>query len=209
MANIYLDESGDLGFGKSSSKWFLFTIAIVPDDRTLERIVRKIWRPLKKKHQRLGELHAYHADKVTRIRMLHKIGEVEELKVLTIVLNKQKVYVDLQNQKNYLYNYTANILLDRLHASGVLKNDEQLELFIDRKDTKKTLRENFVEYLHRAMSSRRNGEFKIALHRSHDNRSLQAVDFISWAIFRKYERGDYEFYELIKSKIVDERLLFP
>lgn len=25
----------------------------------------------------------------------------------------------------------------------------------------------------------------------------------------KYERGDYEFYELIKNKIIDERLLFP
>jgi hypothetical protein len=29
------------------------------------------------------------------------------------------------------------------------------------------------------------------------------------AIFRKYERGDYSYYELIKDKIVEERLLFP
>ena len=208
MAYIYLDESGDLGFGKDSSKWFLFTIAIIHDKRSLERVVKKVWRPLKKRHQKLGELHAYHADDVTRTRMLQKLGEVEDLKILTIILNKEKVYVDLQNQKNYLYNYTANILLDRLSASGILIDSETIELFVDRKDTKKKLRENFVQYLGDAMTSRRPGNFSVELHRSHDNKSLQAVDFISWAIFRKYEQGDYAFYELIKAKIVDERLLF-
>ncbi|MBU4299487.1 DUF3800 domain-containing protein [Patescibacteria group bacterium] len=29
MAYIFLDESGDLGFKKSSSKWFLFTIYLL------------------------------------------------------------------------------------------------------------------------------------------------------------------------------------
>lgn len=51
--------------------------------------------------------------------------------------------------------------------------------------------------------------FAVELHSSHENKSLQAIDFISWAIFRKYEHGDYEFYEIIKNKITDERLLFP
>lgn len=154
-------------------------------------------------------MHAYHADDSTRTRMLQRLNELDDLKVLTVVLNKQKVYVDLRNQKNLLYNYTANILLDRLHSSGLIKKGEALELYIDRKDTKKRLRENFIEYLREAMTARRQGSFTVALHSSHENKSLQAVDFISWAIFRKYERGDYEYYERIKNKIVDERLLFP
>ena len=206
---IFLDESGDLGFKKASSKWFLFTIAIVPEPRTLERVVKKVWRPLKKKHKKLGELHAYHADGATRMRMFRKLAEVENLKILSVILNKEKVYVDLQNQKNYLYNYTANILLDRLHTSGILDDGEPIELFIDRKDTKKTLRENFVNYISQAMSVRRKGAFSATLHASHENKSLQAVDFLSWAIFRKYEYGDYQYYEIIKDKITDERLLFP
>ena len=31
-------------------------------------------------------------------------------------------------------------------------------------------------------------------------KSLQAVDFIAWSIFRKYEHGDEKFYELIKPR---------
>src|SRR3989344_9503504 len=115
MAYIFLDESGDLGFKKSSSKWFIFTIAMVSNPRTLERVIKKVWKPLKKKHKKLGELHAYHANDITRTRVLQKLNELDDLKVLCIILNKKKVHIDLQNQKNYLYNYTANILLDRLH----------------------------------------------------------------------------------------------
>lgn len=209
MAHIFLDESGDLGFKKTSSKWFLFTIAMISDARALQRVIKKVWRSLKKEHKKLGELHASQEKDATRKRVLKQLSEVEGLKVLCVILNKQKVYVDLQNQKNYLYNYTANILLDRLYAKGVLGPKEPVNLFIDRKDTKKRLRENFVNYLTDSMKKRRDGPFVVALHSSHENKSLQAVDFISWAIFRKYERGDFEFYEIIKDKITDERPLFP
>ncbi|MEK7118948.1 MAG: DUF3800 domain-containing protein [Patescibacteria group bacterium] len=209
MAYIFLDESGDLGFKKSSSKWFVFTIAITSDPRSLERAVKKVWRPLRKKYKTQGELHAYRANDITRTRLLRRLHELNDLHVLCVVLNKKKVYVDLQNQKNYLYNYTANILLDRLHSNGTLKNDEPIHLFVDRKDTKKTLRENFTQYLTSEMANRGRKHFVVSLHTSHENKSLQAVDFISWAIFRKYELGDFEFYEMIKSKITDERLLFP
>lgn len=209
MAYIFLDESGDLGFKPTSSRWFIFTIAMVSDPRALERVVKRVWRPLRRKHKKLGELHAYHADDITRTRVLSRLNELDDLRILCTILNKQKVHIDLQNQKNYLYNYTANILLERLHTKDVLKLGEPIHLYIDRKDTKKQLRENFVRYLTTSMTKRRDGTFKVELHSSHENKSLQAVDFISWAVFRKYEKGDYEFYEIIKSKITDERLLFP
>jgi len=209
MAHIFLDESGDLGFKKDSSRWFLFTVAIVQNPRALEKAVKKIWRPLKKKYKKLGELHAYHADKTTRLRLLRKISELSDLKILSVVLNKQKVYVDLQNQKNYLYNYTANILLDRLSKHEHFLPNEPFYLVIDKKDNKKIIKENFLRYLSNSMVEKREGKFDIQLCSSHDHKSLQAVDFISWAIFRKYEKGDFEYYEIIKDKIIDERLLFP
>lgn len=206
---VFLDESGDLGFKKTSSRWFLFTMAVVFDARALERVVKKIWRPLKKKHKTLGELHAYHADRATRIRMLKKLREVKDLRILCIVLDKKKVGLNLQNEKNYLYNYAANILLKRLIKSGGLTIDSIINLCIDRKDTKKQLRENFLKYLTRGMSETRKAAFSVQLLPSYDNKSLQAVDFISWAIFRKYEQDDNEYYEIIKDKMIDERFLSP
>lgn len=209
MAYIFLDESGDLGFKKTSSKWFIFTIVMINDHKKIERVIKNIRRGLKKKYK-LRELHAYHADAVTKHRMLKKLAEVDDLKMLCVVLNKKKVYVDLQNQKNYLYNFTANILLDRLHNKNLIRTDEPISLYIDQKDTKKFIRENFEKYLKDNLIKRgNNGKIEIKIKPSHTEKCLQAVDFVSWAIFRKYERGDYEYYEDIKDKIVEESLLFP
>lgn len=175
MAYIFLDESGDLGFRKTSSQWFVFTIAMTNSARTLERVVKKVWKTVHKEHNRVGELHASHEKDATRIRMLKNLGEAEDLKILCVILNKKKVYIDLQNQKNYLYNYTANILLDRLHTKEILRVGEPINLYIDRKDTKKYLRENLIQYLTNSMKNRRDGQFSIVLHASHENKSLQAV----------------------------------
>lgn len=59
------------------------------------------------------------------------------------------------------------------------------------------------------VSKKIRNRFEILIKPSHTEKCLQAVDFISWAIFRKYEQSDYEYYEIIKNKIIGESLLFP
>jgi hypothetical protein len=39
------------------------------------------------------------------------------------------------------------------------------------------------------------------------SRELQAVDFIAWALFQKYERGNTKFYNRIAPRIVVEELV--
>lgn len=204
-----MDESGDMGFSKKSSKWFLFTLALVDDERALEKVIKKVWKTIRKKHKHAGELHASHEKEVTITRVLQLLSELPDLKIVTIILNKKKVHLNLQEQKNYLYNYTANIVLDRLINTKILNKDHSLSLIVDRKDTKKNLRDNFISYITDAMHKRDHNKFEMKLIASYDNKCLQAVDFVSWAIFRKYERGDFEYYEIIRDKIIDEKLLFP
>jgi hypothetical protein len=207
--HIFLDESGDLGFSQKSSNWFLFTLLVVENPRKIEKVIKKVRKTLNKKYKKnFSELHAYHCDDVVRTRVLKYLSELDDIYVVTTILNKKRVYVDLQNQKNPLYNFTANIVLDRLINKNIIKDGDNISLVVDKKDTKKNLKENFISYITKAMKERRNGNFEMTLSASYNEKGLQAVDFISWAIFRKYEKGDFEFYEIIKDKIIDERLLF-
>jgi len=50
-------------------------------------------------------------------------------------------------------------------------------------------------------------DFSVRLRASHEDKSIQAVDFISWAIFRKYEMGDSQYYDIVKSRIHCEKKL--
>lgn len=209
MSYIFLDESGDLGFSERSSRWFILTIVFTNNHRRVEKCVKRVHKGLKKKYKKVKELHAYHADSVTRKRVLRFLAEVDDLKVLCIVLNKKKVYTDLKNQKVYLYNYTANILLDRMHNKNILNDGEPVYIYIDQRETNKFLKKNFEDYLRNNLMNKSNNHFDILIKPSHTEKCLQAVDFISWSIFRKYEQGDYEYYEVIKDKIIEENLLFP
>jgi hypothetical protein len=209
MSYIFLDESGDLGFSERSSRWFVLTIVFTNNHRKIEKCVKKVHRGLKRKHKKVKELHAYHADKITRKRALKHLAEVEDLKILSIILNKKKVYTDLKNQKVYLYNYTANILLDRMHNKKIIRDKDTIYIYIDQRETNRFLKKNFENYLKNNLASKANNNFDILIKPSHTEKCLQAVDFISWTLFRKYEQGDYEYYEIIKDKIIEENLLFP
>lgn len=115
----------------------------------------------------------------------------------------------MQNQKSYLYNFTANILLDRLYNKKVIKDNEKVLICIDQRESNKFLKKNFEDYLKVNLSKKIKNHFEIKIKASQTEKCLQAVDFISWAIFRKYEKNDYEYYEIIKNKVIEERQLFP
>lgn len=209
MSYIFLDESGDLGFSKGSSRWFVLTIVFTNNHRKIEKCVKKVHKTLKKKYKKVSELHAYHTDEITRKRVLKLLAKTEDLKILSIILNKEKVYTDLQNQKSFLYNYTANILLDRLHNKNILKDDDKVLIYIDQRETNKFLKKNFENYLTENLNGKIKNSFEIKIKGSETEKCLQAVDFISWTIFRKYEQNDYEYYKIIEEKIIEENLLFP
>jgi hypothetical protein len=189
MVYLFLEESGDLGFKATSSKWFIFAIAVCQDRKTLERVVKKFWRHLRKKHKRLGELHASHEKPVIKRQLLRILAELDDLKILCVALNKQKVYSNFKEHKNYLYNYAANILMEKLHNSNLVPIGDTIELFADRRDTNKNLNDNFTRFLTQGVKVRGVKGFNVELKSSYESRAIQAVDFISWAIFSKYEKG--------------------
>lgn len=211
MTDIYMDESGDLGFDftkKNTSKFFLITFLFSEDKKSLEKLVKKAHATLKKKHkQRGGVLHAYRETRITKERLLNKLNE-KDVKILIICLNKAKVYTRLKDEKDVLYNYVTNILLDRIFSKKLISNLNKISLIASRKETNKFINLNFKNYLTTQAKINHKLDLNVEIRTPHEVKALQAVDFVSWAIFRKYEFGDKGFYNLFKTKIVEERALF-
>jgi len=129
--------------------------------------------------------------------------------IMTIYLNKNKVYTKLQDEKAVLYNYVANILLDRIYPKRLTSPVNPLVLVASRRETNRFLNENFKSYLKSRAINTHKVNLAIEIKSPHEEKSLQAVDFASWAIFRKYEHQDDRYYSLIKGKIIEENPLFP
>lgn|SRR3989338_10138066 len=213
MAFIFLDESGDLGFDftkKGTSQFFVVTFLFIPGSKKpIEKIIKKTHSELKRNiKRRVGVLHAVTEKPVTRQRLLKRLME-KDCTIMAVYLNKKKVFTKLQDEKQVLYNYVTNILLDRIYTKKVIPSDKKIELIASRRETNKFLNENFKDYLRRQIKTNHKGIMEIAIRTPAEEKSLQAVDFASWAIFRKYEKGDDGYYNIIKSKIIEESPLFP
>lgn len=212
MAYIFLDESGDLGFNfkkKGTSKVFIITCLFIENKRPLEKIVRKIHSELQKKYKRkLGVLHAVKEKPITRQRLLRRLAEID-CSIITIYFNKLKVYTKLQDEKQVLYNYVTNILLDRIYTKKLVPIKDKIILIASKRETNKFLNENFRTYLNNQAKNKHKIDMEVLIKTPSEEKSLQAVDFACWAVFRKYEKEDDSYYNLIKSKIVEEAPLFP
>jgi len=205
-----MDESGDLGFNfdkKGTSSYFLVTFLLVYNKRSIEKCVKKVYSTLRKKYKKVGILHAYKEEPITRKRLLALLANTD-CRVMTILLNKRKVYTRLQDEKPVLYNYITNILLDRIFSKKLV-GTESVEIVASKKETNKFLNQNFEIYLQSQLIKEHGISITITVKTAAEAKALQAADFVSWAIFRKYEHGDETYYDIIRRNIVEENPLFP
>lgn len=213
MSYIFLDESGDLGFNfkkQKTSKYFVITLLFTANKEPIVRSVKKIFKSFtaKERKNHHGILHAYKENSKTRMKLLNLLKE-KDLSIISLYLNKKKVYTKLQSTKHALYNYITNIVLDRICTKKLLPKNKHIFLIASRRETNKFLNENFKDYLRNQVKNNHNIKIKVEIAPPHSEKCLQAVDMICWAIFRNQEHQDETYIKLIKQKIVENSPLFP
>ncbi len=209
MTYILLDESGDLGFSKKSSKYFLVTVLTITEKKHLEKLVKKVHSQLRKHVKRIGggNLHAHKEKPETRKKLLTLLS-AQSCSAMLIVLNKSHVYSQLRKKKHLLYNYVTNMLLDRIISKKLLVINNPIQLIAAKRETNLYLNANFKQYLESQIRSNHHVDITIKIATPSEEKSLQAVDFVSWACYRKYEYGDEEYYNLTSNIIVEENSLY-
>lgn len=211
MSYIFLDESGDLGLDlrkPGATRFFIVTFLFVEKKRAIEKIISTLHGGLRKKYRmRTSVLHASKEESATIAKFCKKIAS-KGCRIMTIYLDKSKVYTKLSDEKHVLYNYIVNILLDRMINKSLVDKNKMIHLIASRRETNKFLNQNFQDYLACQIENNHNVEVKVEIKTPPEEKCLQAVDLISWSIFRKYERRDSSYYKLIQHLIVEENSLF-
>jgi len=209
MAYIFMDESGDLGFDLSksaTSKNFVITFLFAESEYHINRIVSKVFKSMPKKsfQKHCGALHCFKETEKVRLKLFNLLKERDDISIMVIKINKEKIYTRLGKEREVLYSYITNILLNRIHTKKLIPLDKPIHFIASKRDTNALSNYKFHKYLEQ------NNELplKISLKRPCDKKGLQIVDFVSWAIFRKEEHKDDSYYNIIKYLIVEENPLF-
>jgi hypothetical protein len=201
---IYLDESGDLGFGPRSSKYFVLAAIIAREPDKTGKCIKKVrQQKLPKKYKEIPELKFHNSSQTIRTRVLDCLTRTDT-DIAYAVLRKHQVYERLKSQSSILYNYLCGSLISKIITAYKLEG--QIKVFVDR-SLYGFERENFDNYLTwKACLGNHSEEQTIdppdIVHiDSRQDRCIQVVDFVAGAVNHRYSMDDPTYYNTIEQRV--------
>ena len=216
---IFVDEAGDMDFSSNGTRYYMFNFLVKQRPfNLLERISNYRYflleRNLSSFEGRRLDIEAFHAhndNKYIKEELFNLIATFDKKKVsvYSYILEKPKVSPQKRDTKDKFYidnlNYSIQMLLDKL----VIDKDfiivtDRLPVQKNKKKQIGALKKGIKEYI---KSTGLTIRYDIFHHASASSVNLQIVDYIGWAIFRKYEHHDDTYYEKIKQYILNEDVM--
>jgi hypothetical protein len=202
---IYVDESGDLGFGPNSSKYLVIALLSMARKDGLLRSVKHARSALGVARQ--DELKGSVLRQHERELVLHAIARCD-LSIHAVIVNKAGVRPALRTDPNLLYNYALQFPLVAHIRRAAL---DSVSLVIDQR-TQKVIGGHWEMDYYLKMKLLAEEGLDVALQCSHvDSRNtlgVQAADVVANAIGRHYELGFARGRNIIAHLVEDERRLF-
>jgi len=214
MSYIFMDESWCLWQNlenKWTSRYFLVTFLFCENKNLIEKIPKKVFKLFSKKQIKIRKwwvLHCNKEDKKTKVKLLNLVSDNKDnIKVFSIILDKNDFYLSLKKEKIAIYNIIVNKLLSRIYTKKII-NIKNINFYASKRETNKFLNKEFKNFLELEIKKNHWKNINVIIKSHYEDKSLQVVDFISWAIFRKYEFNDDNYYNIIKKNIVEEDYMY-
>ena len=205
---IYLDESGDLGFNFKEGASAFFVISFIAMDEPISLKLKRAMKKVKQKHRipKKVEIKGNNSSPALRLDVLRAISALP-IEIYTIIVDKKKIDKHLRNDTNIFYNYMVNLIV-----APYLEREKinEAHIIADLRITKTAKGMRFADYLKYKLFFERKLYIELIIEFLDSRKSygLQAVDFVSYSLFRKYERKDKKYYQIIEKRVKGEKKLF-
>lgn len=198
MQYAYLDESGDVA-PFSGSRFLVVAVLATEAPRAIELHVKRARQSLGRK-VRLEELKATWSEPQVIERLLNSVAQ-EDVQVVAVVVDKRPI-VRPPSEPEEIYRKAVARAVGHCLAQW-----PQMHLYLDKRYTNPKLRQALECAVGAAFAPGANAGLLIWHEDSRGQLCLQAVDFVAWAIARKYEWRDERAYVRIASRIVVEEVV--
>ncbi|HQM66450.1 MAG TPA: DUF3800 domain-containing protein [Methanomassiliicoccales archaeon] len=199
--DVYVDESGDLGFGRGGSKFFIISAMVTTDSVKMERFVKKMNLRYKQRDKGGVEFKFNRSQDGLRMRFVETIGN-SDCSIFWKAVRKDNVQEPLRVKKDKLYHYICGQVLADIFRHTY---SESFTVTFDRRSSKRTVRNDLDRYVEQQMFLHHTGIFPPKLRVSHFDSCncpcLQVQDFVVGSVFQSLERGDDGYIERFQSKI--------
>ncbi len=215
---FFVDESGDMDFSEKGSKYYMFSFLVKKRPFKLHETISSyryslLERNLNPLNNRLDieKFHACEDNKHIREHLFNLISKFEDndIQIYSYILEKPKVMPEKIKEKSNFYaenlSYAIIKLLEKLKISkNFIVITDNLPVQKNKQTQIKAIKNGVNTYI---TNNKLNIRYDIFHHCSASSVNLQLIDYINWAIQRKYEKNDTYFYEKIKKYILDEEIV--
>lgn len=201
-AHIFLDESGNLDFNPSGSRYFVMTSISLVRPFPWAAALDDLKYDCIEYGRDLEGFHCAHDHWHIRRRVFDIVESVLDGIVIDyLVVDKPKTSPEYQDASKF-YAFMLEYLLDHVVTSHPCVGANKVIVITDtipakrkRKMTERKIRRSFVA---KAPPGR---QFSILHHDSRSHYGLQVADYCSWALYRKLQHGDSTYFEKIKPAV--------
>jgi hypothetical protein len=216
---IFIDESGDLGWtldkpnrNGGSSRYITITGLVI--DESEEKYINRFISEIYKKYnltpnieKKGANFSPEHSSFITS--QLQKIySKSKSFKIISITVNKSKVFDSLRKDKNIFYNYVLGLLL----KPEIVQHDS-IEIILDKRTIKVSHGESFPDYIKTEIwGEGLDIEISCEFVESTKNKMIWFADWYANFIWRNHEDNETSSYsqlnQLSKDRFLEKRLFF-
>ncbi len=206
---IFLDEAGNFDFSAKGTQYFL--LGCITKERPFDASheLNELKYDLVEKGIGIEYFHAAEDQQATRNEVFKVICDhLTGVHYDAVIVEKRKTGPSLQMPVKF-YPKMLGYLLKYVLESHDLTKYKEVIVFTDRipiakkkKSVEKTIKETLAAIIPSSSS------YRIYHHDSKSNYDLQIADYFNWGVYRKWSRGDFRSYDLIKSVIRSEFDIF-
>ncbi len=209
MIYIFIDEGGDLGFLPGGSDWFVLTSVATRRPFTFDDRLGSYRYDCLEYGLPTEYFHCADDNAHVRRRVFGLIADsLDNIRIDTLVVEKRKVGPALREEKRFypeMLGYLLRYVVNREAAQGneeLMVITDTLPLQRKRMAVEKAIKQTLG---HRLPQQSR---YRILHHASRAHFGLQVADYCTWAVLRKWTKGEASEYELIKPALKSEFEIF-
>lgn len=204
---IFVDESGDLGFSPSASRYVVAIALATVRPTEIRRLVRKAQSRFGPTERRLGELKFNSASRRLRSFLLEGIARADT-RIAWNALFKPCLPEKHRIDKEALLDSLRMGAIGGITAGVHARN---FRIIVDKRRIRDKIRQRFDNEVKKTAVARHLGfvppDISISHFDSLTSEGLQAADFVAGAVFRSLERGDDSCLEIVRPKVMFSEIL--
>ena len=202
---VFLDESGNLDFSSSGTRFFVLTSVSMRRPFRINDALDSYMYECIENGVDIEYFHCYSDSKRVRGVVYRLIAEyVESIDIDCLVIEKSSVATELQNGVRFYPAMLGRLLNLTTRFDPVARDSSEIVIITDtvpinkgRRAVEKAIQTTLARVLPRV-------QHRAFHHQSRSHYGLQIADYCSWAIFRKWETGDSTWYDQIQPSIRQE-----